>query len=69
MLQEVPVAFVRLWTPAEAAPPDFADQALAACRKQLATFKVPHEVHLVDDFPRATLDKIAKAELRKALTR
>jgi crotonobetaine/carnitine-CoA ligase len=47
--------------------PDFADTAIAACREQLASFKVPHEVRLVEDFPRATLDKIAKAELRKLL--
>lgn len=68
MLDEVPVAFVRLWTPAADAPPDFADAAIAACRSQLAAFKAPHEVRLVDDFPRATLGKIAKAELRKALS-
>ncbi len=67
MLQEVPVAFVRLWTAAGDAPPGFIDTAIGACREQLASFKIPHEVRLVDDFPRATLDKIAKAELRKLL--
>lgn len=66
MLQEVPVAFVRLWTPAGSADA-FAGSALAACREQLASFKVPHEVRVVDEFPRATLDKVAKAELRKLL--
>ena len=67
MLQEVPIAFVRLWTPADAAAPDFAEQAMAACQKELASFKVPHGIRLVDDFPRSTLNKIAKAELRKQL--
>ena len=67
MLQEAPVAFVRLWTHGDSEPNDFPEAAIAACRAQLASFKVPHEVRLVEDFPRATLDKIAKAELRKLL--
>jgi acyl-CoA synthetase (AMP-forming)/AMP-acid ligase II len=28
-------------------------------------FKVPREVRLVDELPRSTLEKVAKAELRK----
>ena len=67
MLEEVPVAFIQLWTPAEEASPDFTEQAIAHCAKQLATFKIPDEIRLVDDLPRATLEKIAKAELRKML--
>ena len=51
----------------KAAPPALADDVLSACREKLADFKVPHEVRLVDDMPRSTLEKIAKAELRKML--
>ena len=67
MLEEVPVAFIQLTVPVAEASPDFTEQALAHCATQLATFKVPHEVRLVDELPRATLEKIAKAELRKML--
>ena len=38
-----------------------------ACKAQLADFKRPHEMRLVADFPRSTLEKIAKAELRRML--
>jgi crotonobetaine/carnitine-CoA ligase len=64
MLDEVPVAFVR---PAPDAAPGLAERVAAACATQLADFKRPHEVRLVDDMPRSTLEKIAKAELRRQL--
>ena len=64
MLDEVPVAFVR---PAEGAAPDLAARVAAACAAQLADFKQPRQVRLVDDFPRSTLEKIAKAQLRQQL--
>lgn len=64
MLDEVPVAFV---LPAAGAPSDLADRVTAACAAQLADFKRPHEIRMVDDFPRATLEKISKAELRRLL--
>ncbi|HQQ09498.1 MAG TPA: AMP-binding protein, partial [Novosphingobium sp.] len=63
MLDEVPVAFV-------IPHPDCADpagQALAACRTRLASFKVPDEVILIEEFPRVTLGKIDKKELRRQL--
>jgi crotonobetaine/carnitine-CoA ligase len=40
---------------------------MEACRKGLADFKVPREIRFVDDMPRSTLEKVAKAELRKML--
>jgi crotonobetaine/carnitine-CoA ligase len=64
MLDEVPAAFV-IRQPG--APPDLAENILAACRQKLASFKVPAEIRFVDEFPRSTLEKIAKAELRKLL--
>jgi crotonobetaine/carnitine-CoA ligase len=67
MLDEVPVAYVMVAGGADEAPPDYADQVLAACRDKLADFKVPTEVRLVDDFPRSTLEKIAKNDLRAEL--
>jgi carnitine-CoA ligase len=63
MLDEVPVAFVV----ADGDRPGLAEQIAAACREQLSDFKVPREIRIVDDFPRSTLNKIAKAELRRAL--
>jgi len=70
MLDEVPVVFI---LPVEAlrgnaeAGADLAERVSAACRQQLADFKRPHEVRLVDSLPRSTLEKIAKAQLRAAL--
>ncbi len=67
MLDEVPVAFIIPRGGVGAAAPDFAERVLAACRTTLAGFKVPQEIRLVDELPRSTLEKIAKAELRKLL--
>lgn len=64
MLDEVPVAFV---LPAGDAPADLPDKLITACKENLADFKVVREVIVVDDFPRSTLEKIAKNELRKRL--
>ena len=70
MLDEVPVVFV---LPVEAlrssaqARAELAERVRAACVAQLADFKRPHEVRLVDELPRSTLEKIAKAQLRAAL--
>jgi crotonobetaine/carnitine-CoA ligase len=65
MLEEAPVVFVI--ADIDAPPDAMAATILAACRENLADFKVPHEVRLVDDMPRSTLEKIAKAQLRQML--
>ena len=66
MLDEVPVVFI---IPVEGgrASADLHDNVIAACRNALADFKVPREIHFVDELPRSTLEKVAKAELRKLL--
>lgn len=64
MLDEVPVAFVVAAVPAT---DSLAGQIVAACRAELARFKVPTEVIFVDDFARAALNKIDKTVLRERL--
>jgi crotonobetaine/carnitine-CoA ligase len=61
MLDEVPVAFVIAENGVTS------EAILTACRAALASFKVPDEVRLVAEMPRSTLEKIAKAELRRQL--
>ncbi len=63
MLDEVPVAFVIAKEPGA----DVSQAIIDACAANLADFKVPRAVHVVDELPRSTLEKIAKAELRKGL--
>jgi crotonobetaine/carnitine-CoA ligase len=67
MLDEVPVVFIIPQAGVERAPPDLHDDVMAACRRALADFKVPREIRFVDEMPRSTLEKVAKAELRKML--
>jgi crotonobetaine/carnitine-CoA ligase len=68
MLDEVPVAFVIATPGASTAERASLPQRITAtCKAKLADFKVPRQVHVVDDMPRSTLEKIHKAELRKAL--
>ncbi len=67
MLDEVPVAYILVDGGAASAPPDYGERIVAACRQSLADFKVPREVRLVDDFPRSTIEKIAKNVLRAEL--
>lgn len=63
MLDEVPVVFVRAANPSD----ELAGQITAACKENLANFKVPREVIFVEDFPRAELNKVAKNRLRDPL--
>lgn len=65
-LGEVPIAFVRADASSRSAQ-DLASAVLNACRRELAKFKVPRDVILVDDFPRVAIGKIAKARLRSRL--
>ena len=67
MLDEVPVVFIIPHAGVDGAPPELHDTVMAACRTALADFKVPREIHFVDEMPRSTLEKVAKAELRKML--
>jgi crotonobetaine/carnitine-CoA ligase len=67
MLEEVPVVFIIPHAGVERASPDLHDTIMAACRSALADFKVPREIRFVDEMPRSTLEKVAKAELRKLL--
>jgi carnitine-CoA ligase len=67
MLDEVPVVFIIPHAGVAGAPPDLHDTVMAACRGALADFKVPREIRFVDEMPRSTLEKVAKAELRKLL--
>lgn len=66
MRDEVPVAFV-VAGPGSPDDADLVASVLAACRRDLAGFKVPKEVRIVEELPRSTLEKVAKHELRKIL--
>jgi crotonobetaine/carnitine-CoA ligase len=61
-LDQVAVAFV---VPAPGAPDDLPQQIMDHCATQLADFKTPRAVYLVEEFPTATLDKVAKNKLRE----
>ena len=67
MLDEVPVAFVRLKPNAPQANGAVKQALLDHCQQNLADFKMIRDVHIVDDFPRSTLHKIAKNQLRERL--
>jgi len=67
MLDEVPVAFVRGTGTTAAAREALARAIDDACARALADFKRPREIRIVDELPRSTLEKIAKAELRGLL--
>jgi crotonobetaine/carnitine-CoA ligase len=60
----VPVVFVK---PTGNAPIDLSERLISHCQQHLADFKVIRNVHIVNDFPRATLQKIAKYKLRERL--
>jgi crotonobetaine/carnitine-CoA ligase len=63
ILDQVPVAFVTVVEGSDEAA--VRDEALAVCAKQLADFKVPRAVYVVDVLPEALLGKVSKAALRE----
>lgn len=66
MLDEIPVAFVRVGGSLSAVDEiTVASRVIASCRSLLADFKVPREVHVLEDFPRVSVGKIAKPRLRE----
>jgi crotonobetaine/carnitine-CoA ligase len=65
MLGEVAVAFVIAANTTEGEQEAIRTKILELCGANLADFKVPRAVYFVDDFPRATLDKVAKNRLRE----
>ncbi|ACT60264.1 AMP-binding protein [Hirschia baltica] len=65
MLDEVPVAFIRIFENSNVEGAALRELVFSICREKLSDFKVPQDIIFVDDFPRSTLNKIAKAELRK----
>lgn len=67
MLDEVPVAFVIPVGEPVDGHEAFAQRIIETCTAQLAAFKVPREVIVVDEFPRVTLEKVDKKALRARL--
>ena len=41
------------------------DDVISHCREQLTAYKVPKEVHVLDEIPKSTVGKILRRELRK----
>lgn len=67
LLGDEPVIFVIPSDGSRIAEPGLADEILAACRRNLADFKVPRAVFFVEDFPRVALGKVSKAKLVETL--
>ncbi|ROS01982.1 crotonobetaine/carnitine-CoA ligase [Sinobacterium caligoides] len=65
MLDMVPVGFVIKGFGAPESDAEFCEQIIAHCAANLADFKVPRAIHIVEDFPRAALEKVAKNKLRE----
>jgi crotonobetaine/carnitine-CoA ligase len=66
VLGETIVAFI-IPTAAAASDTTLKERAVEACVISLASFKRPAEIRIVEGFPRATLEKVSKVELRRML--
>ena len=64
-LGEVVIAFVE---PAPGARPD-PEALLALCRANLARYKVPQEIRVLDSLPRGAMGKVVRAVLRERAAR
>ena len=49
-------------------PPPSSDEIIAHCRSNLAAYKVPQRVTVVDELPKSPIGKILRRELRKTAT-
>jgi len=65
MLDQVPVAFVIRGPDAKGSEEEHARAIIDVCKARLADFKVPRAVYFRDEFPTATLEKVAKNRLRE----
>lgn len=68
MLDEVPVAFVIPSGDPDGGSEELGRRIIDACAAQLAAFKVPRRVFVVDELPRVTLEKVDKKTLRARFT-
>ncbi len=64
MLDQVAVAFVIASTLSDDQKGELEQSILDHCSEHLADFKRPRAVYVVDGFPRANMDKVAKNKLR-----
>ena len=62
-LDQVVVAFV-ITAPGAPDGAELERQVIKTCADQLAEFKVPRAVYVVEEFPLGTLDKLLKNKLR-----
>jgi acyl-CoA synthetase (AMP-forming)/AMP-acid ligase II len=60
-LSEVPIAFVRMEPGHDLAEPEVVEH----CKGRIASFKIPHRVIFLDEFPMTSSGKIQKAKLRE----
>jgi crotonobetaine/carnitine-CoA ligase len=67
MLDKEAVAFIVATQAAAGAPEALVQRIQAACAASLADFKRPREIRIVAGLPRATLQKVAKTQLRARL--
>ncbi len=65
MLDEVPVVFIIRSASSAMSEDEIRQKILDGCSKELADFKRPRKVYFEKEFPRATLDKVAKNRLRE----